>query len=89
VASGGIGTLFSSAIGPVSSLSSIFTIIAPVFPDLGRIRLRYPGIADLFQGDRAFETARGSLKAGDGIGEPVPAEFNNLLSPDLQLRSVA
>ena len=38
---------------------------------LSQIRERWPEIAACFQSQKAFDTARGTLENGDGIGEPL------------------
>jgi hypothetical protein len=39
--------------------------------DLSQIRQRWPEIAQCFQTANAYETARGTLEKGDGIGMPL------------------
>jgi hypothetical protein len=41
-----------------------------VADDLGEISPRWPEIAKCFQSKKAYETARGTLEKGDGIGQP-------------------
>jgi hypothetical protein len=39
--------------------------------DLSRIRERWPEIAQCFPSQKAYDTARGTLEKGDGIGVPL------------------